>query len=143
MRPDSLHQEVILRHFRHSAHRGGLEAPDAEITVQNPTCGDEIILRLLLREGVIEVARFQGEGCAISQASASMMARQVEGRTLADAEALADRFTAMVRGSEEAARDPALGDLRVLAGVSSLPVRVRCALLPWDALRRAGEQLRG
>jgi nitrogen fixation NifU-like protein len=142
MNLESLYQELILQHYRRPRNRGRLEEADAEIRMNNPVCGDDITLQLRVRDGRIEAARFHGQGCSISQASASMMAQQLEGRSLEEADALAARFTEMMHGSEEAARDKALGDLRALAGVSKFPVRIKCALLAWDALQEAEKQVR-
>jgi nitrogen fixation NifU-like protein len=86
---------------------------------------------------VIKDVRFIGRGCSISQAAASMMTQIVKDKPLVDALALADRMSAMMRGDESAAQDKALGDLRALAGVAKFPIRVKCALLPWNALRDA------
>jgi nitrogen fixation protein NifU and related proteins len=133
----SLFQELILEHYRRPRNKGELDAPDAQVHMNNPTCGDEVLLQLRLKDGVIEDARFMGEGCSISQASISMMTQLVKGRTAADALALATRFTAMMHGDAEAARDRQLGDLRSLAGVAKYPVRVKCALLGWNALEEA------
>ena len=108
--------------------------------MNNPTCGDEIVLQLRVRDGAIEEVRFAGQGCSISQASASMMTQQLRGKPLAEAGALAARFREMLHGSAEAARDKALGDLRALAGVAKFPVRVRCAMLAWNALEEAERQ---
>jgi nitrogen fixation protein NifU and related proteins len=139
----SLYQQVILEHYRKPRNRGEMEDADAEVHLNNPTCGDEIVLQLRVREGRIDDVRFRGQGCSISQASASMMTQQLKGSSLEEARALGARFTEMMHGSEDAAKDKALGDLRALAGVAKFPVRVRCALLAWDALREAAEQSGG
>ncbi len=133
----SLYQELILQHYRKPRNRGALEAPDAEISMNNPVCGDEITLQLGIAGDTIEAARFSGQGCAISQASASMMAHLLEGKTVAEAAELQARFTRMMHGDEEAAKDRSLGDLRALAGVAKFPVRVKCALLAWNAMQEA------
>ncbi|MBV9773731.1 MAG: SUF system NifU family Fe-S cluster assembly protein [Gemmatimonadetes bacterium] len=138
---NALYQELILDHYRHPRNRGALEHPDVEIRMNNPTCGDEIVLHLRVRDGIVEEVRFAGQGCSISQASASMMTQQLRGHPLADADALAARFREMLHGSGEAARDRALGDLRALAGVAKFPVRVRCAMLAWNALEEAERRL--
>lgn len=130
----ALYQELILKHYRNPRNRGELEDGNAEIRMNNPTCGDEITLRLRLKDGQIQAVRFMGEGCAISQASASMMAALVEGHTVEESQAVADRFREMLRGDGAAAADRALGDLRALAGVARYPARVRCAMLAWNAL---------
>jgi nitrogen fixation NifU-like protein len=137
----SLYQELILKHYRRPTHRGELADADAAVHVLNPTCGDEIVLHLKVRGGRVEAVRFGGQGCSISQASASMMAERIEGRTLEEVHQIAERFKELLHGSEDAARDKALGDLRALAGVAKLPVRVRCAMLGWDALEQAERQL--
>ncbi len=142
MHLESLYQELILQHYRRPRNHGMLEEADVEIRMRNPVCGDDITLQLRVRDERIEAARFHGQGCSISQASASMMAQLLEGRSLEAADALAARFTEMMHGSEEAARDPALGDLRALAGVSKFPVRIKCALLAWNALQEAEERVR-
>jgi nitrogen fixation NifU-like protein len=133
----SLFQELILEHYRHPRNRGELEGASHEAHLHNPTCGDDIRLQLLLEDGRIGAVRFTGQGCSISQASASMMTQRIRGRTPGEARALAARFTAMLHGDAEAARDRELGDLRALAGVSRFPVRVKCALLGWNALDEA------
>ena len=133
----SLFQELILDHYKRPRNRGELEGANAEAHLNNPTCGDEVRLQLRVVDGVIEDVRFVGDGCSISQSSVSMMTQSIKGKTLDEARALARRFTAMMHGDADAARDKALGDLRVLAGVSKFPVRVKCALLGWNALDEA------
>ena len=130
----SLYQELILDHFRRPRNRG--EATDAHLSIRrnNPTCGDEIELHLRLADGRIQDLRFGGQGCSISQASASMMTEVLRGATPAEARALTDRFREMLRGDEQAAKDRSLKDLRALAGVANYPARVRCAMLAWAAL---------
>jgi nitrogen fixation protein NifU and related proteins len=133
----SLYQALILEHYKHPRNKGQLADPDAEIHMNNPTCGDEVLLQLRIRDGLIEDAKFVGEGCSISQASISMMTQLVRGKTPAEAITLTERFTAMMHGDAEAARDRVLGDLRSLSGVAKFPVRVKCALLGWNALAEA------
>ncbi|MQA88991.1 MAG: SUF system NifU family Fe-S cluster assembly protein [Gemmatimonas sp.] len=142
MASSSLHQELILQHYRNSRKRGAIESPDLEGCGTNPVCGDEIRLQLQLDGDRIVTARFQGHGCSISQAAASMMAQLIEGLTLADAATLHERFVQLLRGDRAAASDALLGDLRALAGVARFPARTRCALVPWDALVSAKEVTR-
>jgi nitrogen fixation NifU-like protein len=130
----SLFQELILDHYRKPRNKGELAEPDVSVHMRNPTCGDEIRLQLRVRDGVIEDARFVGDGCSISQASVSMMTQLVKGKSVAEALELAGRFTEMMHGDADAARDKRMGDLRSLAGVAKFPVRVKCALLGWNAL---------
>jgi len=105
--------------------------------MNNPTCGDEVVLRVKLEGDRIVDAKFDGVGCSISQASISMMTQLLKGKTVADAVVLTRRFTEMMHGDEAAARDRQLGDLRTLAGVSKFAARVKCALLGWNALEEA------
>src|SRR3989304_3396878 len=134
---NSLYQQLILEHYKHPRNKGALEDADVRAHLNNPTCGDEVWLMLKLDGDRIVAAKFVGEGCSISQSSISMMTQLLIGRTRAEAEELARKFTALMHGDAEAARDRALGDLRALAGVSKFPVRVKCALLGWNALAEA------
>lgn len=133
----ALYQELILDHYKSPRNKGALEGATASAHLNNPTCGDEIFLQLIVEDGRIAEVRFSGQGCSISQASASMMTQRLKGKTVEEAHALTGRFTEMLHGDAEAARDRALGDLRALAGVSKFPVRVRCAMLGWNALQEA------
>jgi nitrogen fixation NifU-like protein len=137
---NSLFQELILEHYKHPRNKGDLPEANRRVHMNNPTCGDEIWLQLRLEEDRVADAKFVGEGCSISQASVSMMTQLLKGKTLSEAEALIQRFTAMMHGDAEAARDKRLGDLRALAGVSKFPVRIKCALLGWNALEVALEE---
>ena len=140
---DDLYREVILDHYRNPRRRGALEHPDAHADGQNPLCGDEISLDLALDGDRIADVRLQGRGCSISQASASMMAEAVAGKTIAEAEALIHRFKAMMEiepgdaGIDPSRPGAALGDLEALQGVRRFPVRIKCADLPWATLAQA------
>jgi nitrogen fixation NifU-like protein len=137
----ALYQQLILEHARSPRNAGEMEDAHVEAHTRNPTCGDEIRLQLKVEEGRIARVMFTGRGCSISQAAASMMTQLLEGRPVDDAARLAHRFTGMLHGDAEAARDRDLGDLRSLAGVSKFPVRVKCALLGFDALQAALSEL--
>ncbi len=130
----ALYQELILDHYRRPRNKGALENPTHAVSLNNPLCGDEIDLHLRVDGDVIRDARFVGRGCSISQASASMMTQLLKDKTVPAALALAARMGAMMQGDETATRDKTLGELRALAGVSKFPVRIKCALLPWNAL---------
>ncbi len=134
---NSLYQQLILEHYRKPRNKGELPEKTVEIHMRNPSCGDEIRLQLRIDGDRIEEAKFVGQGCSISQAAVSMMTSLVTGRSLSDADALAERFKAMMHGDADAAKDRGMGDLRALAGVSKFPVRVKCALLGFDALQEA------
>jgi nitrogen fixation NifU-like protein len=133
----SLYQELILEHYRNPRNQRELADSTAEARVANPVCGDEITVQILLDGERIEDVAFDGHGCAISQASVSMMTDLVRGSERSEAIRLANIFTDMMHGSEGASSDRSLGDLRALEGVSNFPVRIRCALLAFDALREA------
>ena len=133
----SLYQELILEHYRNPRNKGELSDHTAEAHVANPVCGDELKVQIRLNGDRIEEIAFEGQGCSISQASVSMMTALVKGRERSEAIGLADLFTDMMHGSEGASSDRSLGDLRALQGVSKFPVRIRCALLAFDALREA------
>jgi len=143
---DDLYREVILDHYRHPRRRGTLEHPDAHAEGQNPLCGDEISIDLALAGDRIADVRIQGRGCSISQASASMMAEAITGKTIAEARDLMRRFKAMMdiepgeAGLDAARPGAALGDLESLQGVRRFPVRIKCADLPWATLAQALEE---
>jgi nitrogen fixation NifU-like protein len=132
-----LYQEVILDHNKHPRNRGRLENADRTAEGHNPLCGDEVKVYLHTENDVVTDVTFEGQGCAISTASASLMTEAVKGKTLAEAEAVFREFQAMVTETGEATPHPDLGDLEVLAGVREYPVRIKCATLPWHALHAA------
>lgn len=131
---ERLYKEAILEHYKRPRNRGSLDDATHVHEGLNPSCGDELELQLRVRDGVVEAARFVGEGCAISQASASMMTQRVTGVPVAEALELAAAFKAMIRGD---APSDALGEPAVLQGVSKLPARVKCADLAWITLEHA------
>lgn len=132
---DELYREVILDHFKAPHHKGAL--PEPAITEQgaNPLCGDELTYYVRLAGDRITQVGFTGTGCAISQAAASMLAQQLEDRTITDAAKLIEALKQMMQGR---APDPSvdLGDLESLAGVRKFPVRVKCAALSWNVAER-------
>ena len=139
---NSLYQQLILEHYRKPRNRAELPEHTVEVQMYNPVCGDEIRLQLRVDGDRIAEAKFIGQGCSISQAAVSMMTVKLEGATLAEADALVSQFINLMQGDEAAARDRGLGDLRALQGVSKFPVRIKCALLGFDALQEALKQSR-
>ena len=134
---DDLYQEVILDHNRRPRNFRALpEGRRAE--GYNPLCGDRLTVYLRVDGNVIKDVSFEGSGCAISKASASLMTESIKGKTLDEARALFDRFQRMITASGEVASAD-LGKLAVLAGVRQFPVRVKCATLAWHTLRAAAE----
>ena len=134
-----LYQEVILDHNRAPRNFRPLEGANRSALGHNPLCGDQLTVYLKVdEEGVIREIAFQGKGCAISKASASLMTQALEGRTVAEAEALFGRFHDMLTGPPDVKADPkGLGKLAVFSGVREFPVRVKCATLAWHTLHQA------
>ncbi len=131
-----LYQEMILDHGKHPRNCRALDGPHHEADGHNPLCGDRLKVFARLDGDKITEVSFQGNGCAISMASASMMTQALEGKTLDEATQLLGEFTRLVRG--EGSQDPeTLGKLVVFGGVSEFPVRVKCATLPWHTLKSA------
>ena len=139
MELDSLYQEIILDHYK-KPHGRGLRGPfEAEVHHVNPTCGDEITLRVHLGSGdVVEDVSYESHGCSISQASASVLFDQVVGQALTDALATEAAFVELLQSRGESVGDEdVLGDAVAFAGVSKYPARVKCALLSWMAFKDA------
>jgi nitrogen fixation NifU-like protein len=129
---DELYREVILEHYRSPHNRGRVAEPDVATRGKNPLCGDEVEISLAVRDGVVDDVRFQGRGCSISQASASMLTDAVKGKTVGETRHLVESFKSFMRG-EPPVDD--LTDVEALQGVRKYPVRVKCALLAWTTLQ--------
>jgi nitrogen fixation NifU-like protein len=138
---DALYQELILEHNRRPRNYRAMEGADQVVESRNPLCGDALTLWVKLDGDRVADASFQGSGCAISRASASLMTEAVKGKTRVEAEALFTRFHDLVTGKldveSDAAAKKSLGALRALGGVSRFPIRVKCASMAWHALRSA------
>ncbi len=137
---EALYQETILEHNRRPRNFRALDGATGHAEGRNPLCGDQVGVWVRMDGDQVAEVSFQGQGCAIAKASASLMTAAVAGKSRAEAEALFDRFHAMVTG--EAGADASLGSLKVLGGVSKYPIRVKCATLAWHAMKAAmsGEQ---
>jgi nitrogen fixation NifU-like protein len=157
---EDLYREIILDHYRSPRNRGELPAPPAQrVEGFNPLCGDEVVVYVQVEDGIVSDIRFAGQGCSISQSSASLMSSAVKGKTIADARILIRTFKAMMSvhearlgdgegpdgkgssngspddGSDAVATDPeSLGELAALQGVVKFPVRIKCATLSWNTL---------
>jgi nitrogen fixation protein NifU and related proteins len=163
MQLESMYQDVILDHYRHPHHRGLQESYDAQVHHVNPTCGDEVTVRIRLTGGIpraggsaggsvdpdgesvvdpaVEEVTFDGIGCSISQASASVMSDLVTGRRLSEAFAVHDEFVELMRSRGEGTPDEdLLDDAVAFTGVSRYPARIKCALLGWMAFKDAAAQ---
>ncbi|MDQ4058135.1 MAG: SUF system NifU family Fe-S cluster assembly protein [Actinomycetota bacterium] len=136
---EELYKEVILDHYRTPRNKGRLDPHDIKLERNNPLCGDEIELFVKFDGENLEGVSFDGKGCSISQASASMMTEKVQSLSVKDATELAETIKAMMAGEEEGDPD-VLGDLVSLKGVVKYPVRIKCALLGWNTLIEAIEE---
>jgi nitrogen fixation NifU-like protein len=135
-----LYQEVILDHQRNPRNFRVIPQPDRVSAGRNPLCGDEITVYVTLADGVVRDLSFQGTGCAICTASASLMTEHLKGKTVEEVGRLFDAFHGMLTDSaSEASPLDSLGKLQVFEGVRQFPVRIKCATLPWHALRAAIE----
>ena len=133
-----LYQEIVMEHNRQPRNFRELQDPNRTAEGFNPFCGDVINLKLKVAEDMIEDVGFQGSGCAISRASASMMTESIKGKSAQEAQEISDAFRRMITLEPAEASDPeTLGDLEVLEGVSEFPVRVKCATLAWHTLMAA------
>ena len=138
MQLESMYQEIILDHYRHPHGRGLREPYDAEVHHVNPTCGDEVTLRVRLSDGVVAEVSHDGQGCSISQASTSVMVDLVSGRTLTEALGAGEEFLRLMQGKGAYAPDEdVLEDAVAFSGVAKYPARVKCALLGWMAFKDA------
>lgn len=136
---EELYKEVILDHYRAPRNKGRLDPHDVALERNNPLCGDEIELFLKFDGDDLQGIAFDGKGCSISQASASMMTEKVKGLSAKDARAVAESIKRMMAGEEEG-DDKELEDLVSLKGVTRYPVRIKCALLGWNTLVEALEE---
>lgn len=136
---ESMYQELILEHYKNPQGRGLREPYDAEVHHVNPTCGDEITLRVKLGDGEkIEDVSYEGQGCSISQAAASVLYELTSGSTVQETLSLVDEFTRLLQGRGQVEPDEeVLGDAVAFAGVAKYPARVKCALLAWMAYKDA------
>jgi nitrogen fixation NifU-like protein len=132
-----LYQNVILEHNRSPRNYREMDAVARKAQGSNPLCGDQVTVWIRMDGDVIKEATFQGSGCAISRASASLMTGAVAGKTRSEAEALFARFQRLVTGTMEPAEVESLGKLAVFSGVSKFPIRVKCASLSWHAMKEA------
>lgn len=132
-----LYQEVILDHTKKPRNFGRLEGANRRARGHNPLCGDRLDVYLKMKDGVIEDVRFEGAGCAISTASASMMSEAIKGRTQAEAESIFQDFHHLLTQDGNGELTERLGKLAVFSGVREFPVRVKCATLAWHTLKSA------
>jgi nitrogen fixation NifU-like protein len=133
---EELYQEIILDHYRRPRNRGKVDPADFKAQEYNPLCGDELEITAKLTDGKISEIKFDGHGCSISQASASIMTQKLLGKTPSEAETFIHSFLKMMRG-ETPFGGKELGELKALEGVLKFPVRVKCATLAWHTAQEA------
>jgi nitrogen fixation NifU-like protein len=144
---ESMYREIILDHYKHPHHRGLPDSFDAEVHHVNPTCGDEVTVRVRVADGAIAELGWEGEGCSISQASTSVMSDLVLGKPVSTALELQQKFLSLMQSRGEAelteADEDELDDAVAFEGVSKYPARVKCALLGWMAMKSAVSDAEG
>ncbi|EKB58344.1 Fe-S cluster assembly sulfur transfer protein SufU [Falseniella ignava] len=138
-RMDQLYKAVIVERSTHPKHRGQLAEATHEFTLLNPSCGDTVYVQIQVVDQRVEAVCFNGEGCAISMASADIMAEVLQGKTLEEAEQLIEDFNALVQGQPVAHLNQ-LGEAQAIEGVRQFPARIRCAQLAWKAFQQAVDE---
>ncbi|KAA0563289.1 Fe-S cluster assembly sulfur transfer protein SufU [Rossellomorea aquimaris] len=136
---DQLYRQVIMDHYKNPRNKGSLEDGSFTIDMNNPTCGDRIHLTLKVEDGIVQDAKFDGEGCSISMASASMMTQAVKGKEIEKALKLSKIFSDMMQGNDYD-DDVDLGDIEALQGVAKFPARIKCATLAWKAMEKGVQE---
>ena len=131
---EDLYQELILDHHKNPRCRGKIEDADARSVLFNQLCGDEVELEIKVEGDLVSDIRFVGNGCAISQASASMLGEICKGKKIEDVRGQLANFIEMMKGKKKNSEDGELGDAQALEGVRRFPTRIRCAMLAWEAL---------
>ena len=141
MELDSLYQQVILDHYKRPLHKGLSKNSGVQVHHINPSCGDEVTVKVSVNDEVVAEVTWDGVGCSISQASVSMMSDLVTGLGIKEANVILDEFTALMQSKGTSAGDPEiLDDAVAFAGVSNYPARIKCALLGWMAFKDASVQ---
>ena len=134
---ETLYRQVIMDHYKNPRNRGTLSGDDhLTIDMNNPTCGDRIHLQMRVKDGIVEDAKFEGEGCSISMSSSSMMTQVIKGKSVQDALKISKIFSHMIQGKEIDEESMDLGDIQALSGVSKFPARIKCATLAWKAMEK-------
>ncbi|WP_211746840.1 Fe-S cluster assembly sulfur transfer protein SufU [Paenibacillus sp. Marseille-Q4541] len=134
MQLDDLYRRVIMDHYKNPRNRGTFADDAVTVDLNNPTCGDRISLQLKVKDGIVEDAKYSGDGCSISMSSASMMTEAIKGKSMEEALNLAERFSSLMQGEEQEFDE--YEDIEALSGVNKFPARIKCATLAWNALRK-------
>ncbi|GAA5417780.1 zinc-dependent sulfurtransferase SufU [Paraliobacillus ryukyuensis] len=136
---ETLYRQVIMDHYKNPRNRGAFDEESLSIDMNNPTCGDRIQIHLLVEDDMVKDAKFEGEGCSISLASASMMTQAIKGKTTKEALSMSEMFSDMMLGNDPDTSELDLGDSEALQGVAKFPARIKCATLPWKAMEKGME----
>ncbi|BAC14333.1 Fe-S cluster assembly sulfur transfer protein SufU [Oceanobacillus iheyensis] len=131
---DTLYRQVIMDHYKNPRNRGSLEGDSVTVDMNNPTCGDRIQLQLHVEDGIVQDAKYEGEGCSISMSSASMMTQAIKGKKIEEALEMSQTFSDMMLGNDVDTEE--MGDIEALQGVSKFPARIKCATLAWKAMEK-------
>ena len=133
---EELYQELIVDHFKHPRHRGPLTTATESASLFNPLCGDQVEVHVQIENGIVKAIAFEGKGCSISQASASMMTELCVGKDIATVRSLLNAFTKMMKGEGTDDELESLGDAGALQGVKKFAARIKCAMLAWEAVEQ-------
>src|SRR5699024_3219361 len=133
---DTLYRQVIMDHYKHPRNRGVLEDQALTVELNNPSCGDRIMVHLHVKDDEVKDIKFEGEGCSISLASASMMTQAVKGKKVSDALRISQFFSKMMIGEDIDTGELDLADIQALQGVSKFQARIRCETLAWEAMEK-------
>jgi|SRR5690625_1285027 len=133
---DTLYRQVIMDHYKHPRNKGVLKNNALTVEMNNPSCGDRIMIHLQIEDHIVADVKFEGEGCSISLASASMMTQAIKGKKVSDALRIWKFFSKMMIGEDIDTGELDLADIEALQGVSKFPARIRCATLAWEAMEK-------
>ncbi|MFD2761499.1 Fe-S cluster assembly sulfur transfer protein SufU [Lentibacillus juripiscarius] len=137
---DTLYRQVIMDHYKNPRNKGEVDGDALTVDMNNPTCGDRIQLQLQVNDGIVQDAKFTGEGCSISMSSASMMTQAIRGKKLDDALKMSKAFSEMMLGEDVDTEELEMGDVEALQGVSQFPARIKCATLAWKAMEKGVQE---
>lgn len=133
---EQLYQSILMEHYQNPRNAKSIVNPTCSLHEHNPLCGDELTISLNLTNGVVEDVAFEGKGCAISVASASMMTEQIQGKSISDALKHIETFLGIMRGEAEFSEHPEFDDATALEGVKKLHARIKCATLSWNTAKK-------
>ena len=136
---DTLYRQVIMDHYKNPRNKGILNDETLTVEMNNPSCGDRVQVHMKVDEDTVKDVKFEGEGCSISMASASMMTQAIKGKPLTEALKMSDLFSEMMLGKEIDPAEMDLQDIAALQGVSKFPARINCATLAWKALEKTAQ----